>query len=43
MVSREGKTVDTYDLWVIGAGSGGLIAATTGHRLGLKTAMLEKH
>jgi len=35
--------VSTYDLCVIGAGSGGLVAATTGHRLGLKTVMLEKH
>jgi pyruvate/2-oxoglutarate dehydrogenase complex dihydrolipoamide dehydrogenase (E3) component len=33
----------TYDLCVIGAGSGGLVAATTGHRLGLKTVLLEKN
>ncbi len=32
-----------YDLIVIGAGSGGLVAATTGHRKGLKTAMIEKN
>lgn len=32
-----------YDLIVIGAGSGGLVAATTGHRKGLKTALIEKH
>ena len=32
-----------YDLCVIGAGSGGLVAATTGNRLGLKTILLEKH
>ena len=35
--------MDTYDLCVIGAGSGGLVAATTGHRLGLKTIMLERN
>lgn len=32
-----------YDLIVIGAGSGGLVAATTAQRKGLKTAMIEKH
>jgi pyruvate/2-oxoglutarate dehydrogenase complex dihydrolipoamide dehydrogenase (E3) component len=32
-----------YDLCVIGAGSGGLVAATTGNRLGLKTVLLEKN
>lgn len=32
-----------YDLIVIGAGSGGLVAATTGHRKGLKTALIEKN
>lgn len=32
-----------YDLIVIGAGSGGLVAATTARRKGLKTAMLEKN
>lgn len=32
-----------YDLIVIGAGSGGLVAATTAHRKGLKTAMIEKN
>lgn len=32
-----------YDLCVIGAGSGGLVAATTANRLGLKTVLLEKH
>lgn len=32
-----------YDLIVIGAGSGGLVAATTAHRKGLKTALIEKH
>jgi len=32
-----------YDLIVIGAGSGGLVAALTGHRRGLKTAMLERN
>ena len=32
-----------YDLCVIGAGSGGLVAATTAHRLGLKTVLLEKN
>ena len=32
-----------YDLCVIGAGSGGLVAATTGNRLGLKTILLEKN
>ena len=35
--------MNTYDLCVIGAGSGGLVAATTGQRLGLKTVMLEKN
>jgi pyruvate/2-oxoglutarate dehydrogenase complex dihydrolipoamide dehydrogenase (E3) component len=32
-----------YDLCIIGAGSGGLVAATTGNRLGLKTLMIEKN
>ncbi len=32
-----------YDLIVIGAGSGGLVAATSGHRKGLKTALIEKN
>ncbi len=32
-----------YDLIVIGAGSGGLVAATTGYRQGLKTALIEKN
>ena len=32
-----------YDIIVIGAGSGGLVAATTAHRKGLKTALIEKH
>jgi len=32
-----------YDLIVIGAGSGGLVAATTANRKGLKTAMIEKN
>ncbi|MDW3646012.1 MAG: NAD(P)/FAD-dependent oxidoreductase [Bacteroidia bacterium] len=32
-----------YDLIVIGAGSGGLVAATTAHRKGLKTALIEKN
>lgn len=32
-----------YDLAVIGAGSAGLVAATTGHRLGLKTILIEKN
>ena len=31
-----------YDLIVIGAGSAGLVAATTAHRAGLKTALIEK-
>ena len=31
-----------YDIIVIGAGSGGLVAATTANRKGLKTAMIEK-
>ena len=35
--------MNTYDLCVIGAGSGGLVAATTGHRLGLKTVLLERN
>ncbi|MEM7374111.1 MAG: NAD(P)/FAD-dependent oxidoreductase [Bacteroidota bacterium] len=35
--------MQTYDLVVIGAGSGGLVAATSGHRKGLKTALLEKN
>ncbi len=33
----------SYDVIVIGAGSGGLVAATTAHRKGLKTAMIEKN
>jgi len=32
-----------YDLIVVGAGSGGLVAATTANRKGLKTAMIEKN
>ena len=32
-----------YDLIVIGAGSGGLVAATTAKRKGLKTALIEKN
>lgn len=32
-----------YDIAVIGAGSAGLVAATTAHRLGSKTIMLEKN
>jgi len=32
-----------YDIVVIGAGSGGLVAATTAHRKGLKTALIEKN
>lgn len=32
-----------YDLIVIGAGSGGLVASTTANRRGLKTALLEKY
>ncbi len=35
--------MDNYDLCVIGAGSGGLVAATTGNRLGLKTVLVEKN
>jgi len=32
-----------YDLIIIGTGSAGLVAATTGHRKGLKTALVEKN
>ncbi len=32
-----------YDLIVIGAGSGGLVASTSGHRKGLRTALVEKN
>ncbi len=32
-----------YDIIVIGAGSGGLVAATTAYRKGLKTALVEKN
>ncbi len=32
---------DHYDLAVIGAGSGGLVAAIVAHKLGLKTALIE--
>jgi pyruvate/2-oxoglutarate dehydrogenase complex dihydrolipoamide dehydrogenase (E3) component len=32
-----------YDIIVIGAGSAGLVAATTAHRNGLKTALIEKN
>jgi len=34
---------NTFDLAVIGAGSAGLVAATTANRLGLKTALIEKN
>ena len=34
---------DHYDLAVIGAGSGGLVAAIVAHKLGLKTALIEGH
>lgn len=32
-----------YDVCVIGAGSGGLVAATTAHRLGAKTVLIERN
>ncbi len=32
---------DSFDLAVIGAGSGGLVAAIVAHKLGLKTALIE--
>jgi len=32
---------DRFDLAVIGAGSGGLVAAIVAHKLGLKTALIE--
>ncbi len=32
-----------YDIAVIGAGSGGLVAATSAHRRGAKVALLEKN
>lgn len=35
--------MNEYDLIVIGAGSGGLVAATSGNRSGLKTALVEKN
>ncbi len=34
---------DHYDLAVIGAGSGGLVAAIVAHKLGLRTALIEGH
>ncbi len=37
------STTKEYDLIVIGAGSAGLVAATSGHRKGLKTALVEKN
>ena len=35
--------MNRYELCVIGPGSGGLVAATTGHRRGLKTILFEKN
>ncbi|MCZ6593757.1 MAG: NAD(P)/FAD-dependent oxidoreductase [Bacteroidetes bacterium] len=35
--------MEQYDIIVIGAGSGGLVAGTTAHRKGLKTALVEKN
>ena len=39
----EGKTVDVYDLTIIGGGSAGLVLAVAGAKLGKKTALVEKH
>lgn len=36
-------SMENYDIVVIGAGSGGLVAATTANRKGLKVALLEKN
>ena len=36
-------SVEKYDLCVIGAGSGGLVAATTANRMRLKTILVEKN
>jgi pyruvate/2-oxoglutarate dehydrogenase complex dihydrolipoamide dehydrogenase (E3) component len=35
--------MEKYDICVIGAGSGGLVAATTANRLGARTALVEKY
>ncbi len=35
--------MDAYDVIVIGAGNGGLAAAATTAKMGLKTLLLERH
>ncbi len=37
------KTVNNYDLTIIGGGSAGLVLAVAGAKLGKKTALVEKH
>jgi len=40
---KQKHTMKKYDVIVIGAGSAGLVAATSAHRAGLKTALIEKN
>lgn len=43
MGDNEKEKIFQYDVVVIGAGNGGLIAATTTQKMGLKTLLVEQH